>query len=141
MLFAEHNAKERSTELVNRLPAVIKALNNEPTRLTGKKPIDAIKNKSVAAKPSLPSTTPEKPILGPSALVCYLYSSGELEGGSKRATDPVWSMSTHNIVNVICKTDIGPSMYYLVGGPARGFMREELQVIPADTKLPPKKFK
>ena len=94
----------------------------------------------MAAKPSLPSTTPEKPILGPSALVCYSYSSGELEGGSKMATDPVWSMSTHTISNVIRKTD-SPSMDYLIDGPARGFVREELQVVPADTALPPKKIR
>ena len=109
--------------------------------MTGKKPVDAIKTKTVTAKPSLPSTTPEMPILGPSVLVRYLYSPGELKGGSKRATDPVWSMSTHSIHNVVHKTDTSPSMYSLVGGPTRGFVREELQVIPIDTELPPKKIK
>ena len=94
----------------------------------------------MTAKPSLPSTTPEMPILGPGVLIRYLYSPGELEGGSKRATDPVWSMSTHSIHNEVHKTDTSPSMYYLVGGPTRGFVREELQVIPIDTELPPKKI-
>ena len=41
---------ERSTEWVKRLPEVVKALNNETTRLTGKKPIDAIKEKVVDSK-------------------------------------------------------------------------------------------
>ena len=39
---------ERSTEWVGRLPAVVAALNREVTRLTGQKPVDAIKLKSVA---------------------------------------------------------------------------------------------
>ena len=77
----------------------------------------------------------ERPILGPDVLVRYLYAASELEGGSKRATYPVWSLSTHNIV--VRKTD-NPSMYYLVGGPARGFVREELLVVPTDTELSPK---
>ena len=42
---------QRSTEWVARLPAVISALNKEVTRLTGKKPAEAIKKKTVSAKP------------------------------------------------------------------------------------------
>ena len=41
-----------STELVRRLPAVVAALNSEVTRLTGRRPMEAIKAKSVAQKPS-----------------------------------------------------------------------------------------
>ena len=37
---------KRSTEWVARLPAVISALNKEVTRLTGQKPVDAIKKKN-----------------------------------------------------------------------------------------------
>ena len=37
------DSDERSRQWVNRLPEVISALNNEVTRLTNKKPIDAIK--------------------------------------------------------------------------------------------------
>ena len=124
-------SSERSAEWVARLPAVIKALNDEPTRLTGRKPSIAIKDKSVMQKPSMP-VTPESPILGPSVLVRYLYANGELEGGSKRATYPVWSLSTHSIGKLVRKTD-SPFMYY----PARGFVREELLVVPIDTELPP----
>ena len=35
----------RSTEWVSRLPDVVKALNNEETRLIRMKPVDAIKKK------------------------------------------------------------------------------------------------
>ena len=49
---------KRSTEWVKRLPNVVGALNNEVTRLTGKKPAVAIKEKSVVAKPSTPYLRP-----------------------------------------------------------------------------------
>ena len=42
----------RSTVWVKRLPDVVNALNNEVTRLTGKKPASAIKEKNIVAKPS-----------------------------------------------------------------------------------------
>jgi len=42
---------QRSTAWVKRLPDVVKALNNEVTSLTGKKPALAIKEKAVASKP------------------------------------------------------------------------------------------
>ena len=42
----------RSTAWVKRLPEVVDALNNEVTRLTGKKPAAAIREKTVAAKPA-----------------------------------------------------------------------------------------
>ena len=41
---------KRSVEWVSRLPAVVKALNNEKTRLIGLKPKDAIKAKTVSQK-------------------------------------------------------------------------------------------
>ena len=50
---------KRSTEWVARLPAVISALNKEVTRLTGQKPVDAIKKKTV---PSIPSTPYLRPV-------------------------------------------------------------------------------
>ena len=75
---------ERSTKWVARLPAVIAALNSEETRLTGKKPKDAIKFKRVAQKPSSVYHKPvgldeEKLLSG--AGVYFLYQPGELEGG------------------------------------------------------------
>ena len=52
-------AGKRSTEWVARLPAVVAAMNNEVTRLTGMRPVEAIRTKSVAQKPS--STVPSRP--------------------------------------------------------------------------------
>ena len=49
---------QRSTAWVKRLPEVVSALNNEETRLTGKKPAIAIKDKAVYSKPSTPYSRP-----------------------------------------------------------------------------------
>ena len=77
---------QRSTEWVTRLPSVVAALNGEVTRLTrltGKKPSDAIKAKTVAQKPS--SVVPDRPVglkeqrLPSGVGVRYLYQPGELE--------------------------------------------------------------
>ena len=52
------NSNKRSTEWVKRLPAVVSALNNEVTRLIGKRPAQAIKEKSVYSKPGTPHSKP-----------------------------------------------------------------------------------
>ena len=52
------NSIKRSTEWVKRLPAVFSPLNNEVARLIGKKPAQAIKEKSVLSKPSTPYSRP-----------------------------------------------------------------------------------
>ena len=134
---------QRSTEWVRRLPAVVDSLNGEATRLTGKKPKDAIKASMVRSKPS--SVAPgrkvglEEPRLPPGAGVRYLYQPGELEGGRRRATDPVWSLKVYRLGRSVAKTG-SPVVYYLDGGPQRGFVREELLVVPSDTQQPPSRL-
>ena len=87
---------QRSTEWVKQLPAVVAALKGEVTWLTGKRPSDAVKAKTVAQKPS--SVVPDRPVglkeqrLPSGVVVRYLYQPGKLEGGQHRATDPVWSL-------------------------------------------------
>ena len=130
---------ERSTEWVARMPVVIAALNNEVTRLTGKKPSEAVKAKSVTQKPS---TSYSRPVglnemkLPTGVGVRYLYQPGELEGGRQRATDPVWSLHVYRLGCSVTKPN-EPILYYLQGGPGRGFVREELLIVPDDTVLPP----
>ena len=76
----------------------------------------------------------------------YLLAPGELEGGQKRATDPIWSLKVYNIERSFVKE--GESiLYYLKDGvtdadvsaatPKRGFVREELMIIPKDIEAPP----
>jgi len=125
---------------VARLPAVVATLNDEPTRLTGKKPSEVLRASEVAQKP--PSTVSgrpfglDEPLLPSSALVRYLYQAGELEGGRRRATDPVWSLTTHTVRSVVRQSG-QPALYYLNDGPSRGFIREELLIVPHGTALPP----
>ena len=101
---------QRSTEWVARLPSVVAALNGEVTRLTGKKPSDAIKVKTVEQKPS--SVVPDRPVglneqkLPSGVGVCYLYQPGELEGGRRRATDPVWSLTIHRLGLSVAKSTV-----------------------------------
>jgi len=145
-LFAHQYAVEmllpegkRSTAWVKRLPEVVSALNNEVTSLIGKKPAFAIKEKSVYARPSTPYTRPagkREKILPSLVQVCYLYQPGELQGGVKRATDPIWSLKVFGIERSFSKPE-QPVLYYLHNGSKRGFVREEQLVVPPNTTLPP----
>ena len=101
---------ERSREWVKRLPAVIAALNGEVTRLTGKRPRDAIKQKQVPQNPS--SVVPgrlvglEEVKLPSSVGVRFLYQPGELEGGQRRrATDAIWSLQVYRLGRSVTKPD------------------------------------
>ena len=96
---------ERSREWVGRLPAVLKSMNNELTRLTGKEPQEVLKSKQISinvlkelrSESKIPKYN--RPVgfdevrLSPFSKVRYLVAPGEYEGGEKRrATDPVWSL-------------------------------------------------
>ena len=95
---------ERSTEWVKRLPEVVSALNHEKTRLTEKRPVDAIKEKVINAKSSTFSRLGKnEKRLDSSVNVRYLFAPGELEGGGKRATDPNWSLKVFNILKSNCE--------------------------------------
>ena len=67
-------------EWVSRLQNVVTALNNEKTRLTGMKPVDAIKQILVKQGFSQPSKEYEEKLLDVGTKVRYLYEPGELEG-------------------------------------------------------------
>ena len=135
----ELNSDERSRVWVKRLPAVMKALNSEVIRITGKEPDEAVGLKEVDIKPysyKRPVGLKEKRL--PSGVqVRYLLSPGEDEGGERRrATDPIWSLEVYNITRVVISAD-QPVLYYLLNGPKRSFVREELHVVPSGTELPP----
>ena len=68
--------------------------------------------------------------------VRYLYQPSELEGGRRRATDPVWSLTVHRLGRSVTKPG-EPMLYYLQDGPQRRFVREELLLVPPDIQLPP----
>ena len=108
---------ERATELVKRLPSVVAALNGELTRLTDIKHSDVIKAKTLTTNPS--SVVPGRPdglkeqkvprgsafaIVGRKILRNRLYQPGELEGGRRRATDPVWSLEVYRLGRSVTKS-------------------------------------
>ena len=138
MLEARGGKNVRSTKWVSRLPNVVKALNNEETRLIGMKPIDAIKKKEVKAMGSAPQKLKNEIQIPSNVKLRYLYAPGELEGGERRrAADPNWSLETYTIDENV-KTPGDPILYYLSeGAPKRGFVRQELMIVPNDTQLPP----
>ena len=110
------NPHKRNREWVKRLPEVIKAINSE----TKKTP--PVKQNQPAGKPICPDSA-----------VRYLYQPGEQEGGQRRATDPIWSVSIHKISHHIVLQGI--RVYYLMPpAPQRGFVTEELLIVPADTQ-------
>lgn len=138
LLFAARGSSERPVEWVHRLPEVVGAINDEPMRLLDKKPAEAIKAAKVAQKPSLPARRVigmDEPVLGHDVLVRFLYAPGELEGGSKCATDPNWSLTIHAISTVVRRAG-RPALYHLVEGSAQGFVREGLLLVPIRTEPP-----
>ena len=143
-LFSHQYAQEmisdgQSKVWVKRLPDILKTLNNTLIRITGKEPDVAIKLKETNIEPKNYQRVVglDEVRLPPIVKVRYLLSPGELEGGEKRrATDPIWSIKVYDISRSVISSN-QPVLYYLIDGPRRGFVREELQVIPYDTKLPP----
>ena len=68
--------------------------------------------------------------------VRFLYQPGELEGGPKRATDPIKSLKVYTLERVMTKP-YEPILYYLRDWLKWGFVREELLVVLPNTQLPP----
>ena len=108
------NPHKGNREWVKRLPKVIKALNAETKKA-----------------PPIVTRKVDPPIC-PYANVRYLYQPGELGGGKRRATDPIWSVDIHKIdYHIITQ---GIRVYYLKApAPKRGFVKEELLIVTADT--------
>ena len=121
-------------EWVSRLQNVVRALNNEKTRLIGMKPVDAIKQTLVEQGFSQPTKEYEEKLLDVGTKVRYLYEPGELEGYQykgekrKRSTDPIWSVDVYKIKDRYVQKH-QPTLYYLDGGPKRSFVFEELHPI------------
>ena len=68
--------------------------------------------------------------------VRYLYQPGELEGGTKRATDPIWPLQVYMLERPVTKPN-KPVLYYLYDGPKQGLLHEELLVVLPNTQLLP----
>ena len=86
---------------MKRLPEVVLALNIKVTRLTRKKPMDAIKDKSVDAKSSTTYSRPVSFKEKRSDSSKNVYAVSEPEGDQRRVTDPIWSLKVFNIENYL----------------------------------------
>jgi hypothetical protein len=134
---------ERSRAWVKGLRINDDIYNNTPTRLIGMSPNEAVKRalkgKKIIARPSVEHRRPvgyNEPLLPSYTEVRHLLEPGELEGGRRRATDCNWSPEVFTIDSYLIKEN-QPVLYKLYNGPRRAFVREELQIVPPDTMLPP----
>ncbi|GES83474.1 hypothetical protein RCL_jg27732.t1 [Rhizophagus clarus] len=118
--------------------------NNTPTKLIGMSPNEAVKKalkgKKIIARPSVKHRRPvgyNEPLLPSYTEVRHLLEPGKLEGGRRRATDCNWSPEVFTIDSYLIKEN-QPILYKLYNGPRCSFVREELQIVPPDSVLPPK---
>ena len=103
--------------------------------MIGMKPKDAIKLDEVplVARESYP---PEE-VLPEDGLYQYILQSGEEHDDQRRrATDRIWSKGTYGL-REIAESPGNRVIYYLLNGPKRAFVSEELMLIPDDTELAP----
>ena len=124
-----------SSRWVKHLYGLVDKLNGTTTEMIGMKPKDAI----VLDKVPLVNREnyPEEDKLPEDGLYQYLLQPGEEHDYQRcRAIDRVWSKGTYGLKEII--EDSGNCvMYYLLDGPERTFVSEELMLIPEDTELPP----
>ena len=113
----------RFTAWVKRLPEVVSALNNEVTRLMGKKPAEERKTRLL-----------QNPLLFITDLSEWKEKIFHqcVHAVSLPARSGLWKSTT--LKNLSPKQ---MNMYYLQDGPKRGFAREELLVVPPYSELPP----
>ena len=122
-----------SATWVKHLYGLVDELNDTETEMIGMKPKDAIKLDEVplVARESHPpeDTLPED------GLYRYLLQPGEEHDDQRRrATDRIWSKGTYRL-REIAENPGNRVMYYLLNGPERAFVSEELMLIPEDTPV------
>ena len=128
----EMETNQRNCEWVRRLQNVIKVLNDEHSKHLGMSPTEAVKLKQITVKTS---SGYEKTVIPLNTKVRFLYQPGEAEGVDerKRATDPIWSTTIYEIKAIRAGN---PNIYYLrEPAPQRGFVKQELMLVPHDTRV------
>ena len=103
--------------------------------MIGMKPKDAIKLDEVLLVTQ--ESYPPEEVLPEDGLYRYLLQPVEEHDDQRcRATDRIWSKGTYRL-REITENPGNCVMYYLLNGPERAFVLEELMLIPEDTELPP----
>ena len=115
-----------SSRWVKHLYGLVDELNDTETEMIGMKPKDAIKLKEVplVARESYP---PEE-VLPEDGLYQYLLQPGEEHDDQWcRATDRIWSKASYRLREIV-ENPGNRMMYYLLDGPERAFVSEEIDV-------------
>ena len=124
-----------SSRWVKNLYELVDELNDTETEMIGMKPKDAIRLNEVTLVKQ--ENYPPEEILPEDGLYRYLLQPGEEHDDQRRrATDRIWSKETYRL-REIAENPGNRVMYYLLDGPERAFVSEELMLIPEDTELPP----
>ena len=124
-----------SLRWVKHLYGLFDELNDMETEMIGMKPKDAIKLDEVLLVTR--ESYPPDEVLSEDGLYLYLLQPGEEHDDQRRrATDRIWSKRTYRL-REIAENPGNHVMYYLLNGPERAFVLEELMLIPEDTELPP----
>ena len=123
-----------SSGWVKHLYGLVDELNDMETEMIGMKPKDAIQLDEVPLV-NRESYPPEE-VLPEDGLYQYLLQPREEHDDQRhRATDRIWSKGTYRLREIT--ENLGNRvMYYLLDGPERAFVSEELMLIPEDTDLP-----
>ena len=124
-----------SSRWVKHLYGLVDELNDTETEMIGMKPKDAIKLNEVPLV-TRESYLPEE-VLPEDGLYRYLLQPSEEHNDQQhRATDRISSKASYRLREIVENPD-NRMMYYLLNGPERAFVSEELMLIPEDTELPP----
>ena len=124
-----------SATWVKHLYGLVDELNDTETEMIGMKPKDAIKLDKVPLVKQ--EAYPPEEVLPEDGLYRYLLQPGEEHDDQRRrATDRIWSKASYRLREIV-ENPGNQVMYYLLNGPERAFVSEELMLIPEDTELPP----
>ena len=130
-----NDPKKVSSRWVKDLYGLVDELNDTTTEMIGMKPKNAIKLDEVPVVNR--EIYPPEEVLPEDGLYQYLLQPGEEHDDQRRgATDTIWSKGTYRL-REIAENPGNRVMYYLLDGPERAFVSEELMLIPEDTELLP----
>ena len=117
-----------SLRWIKHLYGLVDELDDMETEMIGMKPKDVIKLKEVllVARESYPP----KEVLPEDGLYRYLLQPGEEHNDQRcRETYRIWSKGTYRLREMV-ENPGNHVMYYLLDGPERAFVLEELMLIP-----------
>ena len=124
-----------SATWVKHLHGLVDELNDKETEMIGMKPKDVIVLDQVPLVKQ--ESYPPEEVLPEDGLYQYRLQPGEEHDDQRhRAMDRVWSKGTYRLKEIV-ENPGNHVMHYLLDGPERAFVSEELMLIPEDTELPP----